>query len=85
MVAISAKSKWSYRAYAISGLCYKNITIINDTSRVFRMMIISDGTWHNIERHLWSSIMLLELSIMLLENLYSAGREVLLRGKARYS
>ena len=41
-----------------SGMDYKNMTIVND-----------DCKWHHkLERHLWSSIMLLELSITLLES-----------------
>jgi deoxyxylulose-5-phosphate synthase len=47
------------------GLYYKNIAIVNDNSRV-----ISERH-HNLERHLQSSIMLLESSITLLENIYS--------------
>ncbi len=44
-----------------SGLYYKNITIVNDTSKV-------TSEWHqSLENNGWSSIMLLELLIMLLE------------------
>ncbi len=57
-----------------SGLYYKNITIVNDASRV-----ICERR-HNFEHHLWSSIVLLELSIillklsiMLLESIYCTG------------
>jgi hypothetical protein len=58
----------------ICGLYYKNIMIVNDAAKV-----ISEGR-HNLEHHLRSSItllesfiMLLELSIMLLDNMYSTG------------
>ncbi len=58
----------------INGLHYKNITIVNDNSRVVSKW------WHNLEHHSCSSIvlselsiMLPELSIMLLENIYSIG------------
>jgi len=43
-----------YNQNKSSGLYYRNITIINDTSRV-----VSDR-WDNLEHLLWSSIMLLE-------------------------
>jgi hypothetical protein len=53
--------------YISCGLYYKNIMIVNDASRV-----IIEGC-HNLEHHLWSSIMLLELSVMLLVNIYNTG------------
>ncbi len=56
------------------GLCYKTITIVNDASRVISELC------HNLEHHLQSSIMLqeplivlLELSITHIENIYSTG------------
>jgi hypothetical protein len=57
-----------------NGLDYKNITTVNDTSRVIIMML-QLGALHRIIilTTLDVSFMLLELSIMLLENIYSTG------------
>ncbi len=44
----------------------KEITIVNEASRVIRIIIVSDVT-------AWSSVTLLELPITLLENIYSTG------------
>jgi len=50
-----------------SGLYYKNITIVIDASKVA-------SEWrHYLEHHMRSSVTVLELSIMLLENIYSTG------------
>jgi hypothetical protein len=66
--------QWICHGFILSGLHYKNITVVNDASRVI-------SEWcHNLEHHsqssitlLESSIMLLELSVMLLESIYSTG------------
>jgi hypothetical protein len=50
-----------------SGLYNKNIMIIKDASTV-----VSECS-HNLEHHLLLSIMLLELSIMLVESIYITG------------
>ncbi len=63
------------------GLYYKNITIVKDTSRVFRLMpqlgasltIVILTTLEVAFMLLESPIMLLESPIMLLENIYSTG------------
>ncbi len=51
------------------GLYYKNITIVNDTSRVVRMTPQLGASLMIVIL----TIMLLQLSIMLLENIYSTG------------
>ncbi len=56
------------------GLYYKNITIVNDTSRVFTMTPqLGASLTIIILMTLGVSFMLLELSIMLLDNVYSTG------------
>jgi hypothetical protein len=56
------------------GLYYKNITIINDTFRVFRMMPqIAASLTIIILMTVEVLYMLLESSIMLLEKIYSTG------------
>jgi hypothetical protein len=55
-------------------LYYKNITIVNDTSRVVVMMPqLGASLMIGILMTLGVLFMLLEFSIMLLENVYSAG------------
>ncbi len=51
------------------GLYYKNITIVNDTSRVVRMTPQLGASLMIVIL----TIMLLQLSIMLLDNVYSTG------------
>jgi hypothetical protein len=51
-----------YGFKSVSGLYNKNITIVNDASKVI------SKRHHSLEHHLWLSITLSELSIMLLES-----------------
>jgi hypothetical protein len=50
-----------------SGLYYKNITIVNDASRVL------SECFQNLDQNLQSPITRLEWSITLLENIYGTG------------
>jgi hypothetical protein len=66
--------QWICHGFNLSGLYYKNITVVNDASRVI------SGWCHNLEHHsqssitlLESSVMLLELSVMLLESINRTG------------
>ncbi len=53
--------------FKTSGMYYKQITIINDNSRVVRMMLQVESSPMIV------ILMILEVSFMLLENIYSTG------------
>jgi hypothetical protein len=68
---LARKLKW---LRDISGLYYKNITIVNDTFRVIRMMPQLEASFMKvILMTLEVSFLILESSITLLENIYSTG------------